>query len=385
MPSRDLADSSGSDDEEFKERKDEYGEPFEDYGFLERAEEHKVAGNKHFKLERYEKAMKEYDGALDQLLVVAYDKSIIVGKKKWNDVIVFRSTLHLNKSTCYFKMRDWRQAAAEATECITGNVRDEMMFADPHIRKKVKDAEKQTGACGVTLVEQRLPRTTRAKAWFRLSKCYVNLEHVEKAKEACAKALEMADDQATLAELSQHSLKIDALEKQQHQRQKRQFRGFWDRLQDRGGYVDPQAQRRAVWDSLSYEEKLRRVEELDDSDGDDNTLPMYHAQAAEEAGLGEGRGEGQRPEGAAPKDLDVPAGPYRAGDIAGSRGEEAQQRERLWRQNYWQTGAADAEEDEELRKARERLRQRKFLQEGAAVRTKLQALEDSSDGEKEAR
>ena len=36
-------------------------------------------------------------------LTIAYDKSILIGKKKWNDVVVLRSTLHLNKSTCHYK------------------------------------------------------------------------------------------------------------------------------------------------------------------------------------------------------------------------------------------------------------------------------------------
>ena len=36
-------------------------------------------------------------------LTVAHDKSILIGKRKWNDVVVLRSTLHLNKSTCHYK------------------------------------------------------------------------------------------------------------------------------------------------------------------------------------------------------------------------------------------------------------------------------------------
>ena len=36
-------------------------------------------------------------------LTIAYDKSIVIGKKKWNDIVVMRSTLHLNKSTCFYK------------------------------------------------------------------------------------------------------------------------------------------------------------------------------------------------------------------------------------------------------------------------------------------
>jgi hypothetical protein len=42
------------------------------------------------------------------------------------------------------------------------------------------------------------------------------------------------------------------------------------------------------------QEKLRRVEELDDSDGDDNTLPIYHAQAPEIPAALKVRVRGQR-------------------------------------------------------------------------------------------
>ena len=46
-----------------------------------------------------------YDSAwLASRLTIAYDKSILIGKKKWNDVVVLRSTLHLNKSTCHYKL-----------------------------------------------------------------------------------------------------------------------------------------------------------------------------------------------------------------------------------------------------------------------------------------
>jgi hypothetical protein len=42
-----------------------------------------------------------------------------------------------------------------------------------------------------------------------------------------AQALEMADDQATLAELSQHSLKIDALELARHESERRYAECAW--------------------------------------------------------------------------------------------------------------------------------------------------------------
>ena len=43
-------------------------------------------------------------------LTIAYDKSILIGKKKWNDVVVLRSTLHLNKSTCHYKFQPQRMS-----------------------------------------------------------------------------------------------------------------------------------------------------------------------------------------------------------------------------------------------------------------------------------
>jgi len=249
-------------------KKDEYGDFFEDYGFLKRAEEHKAKGNEEYKKERFERSIKEYDKALDQLLTVAHDKSITIGKRKWNDVIVLRSTLHLNKSTCHFKLQNWQKALDETLECLMGNMREEMMFTDPHIRQKVKTSERKDGHQAVTYVENRLPRATRAKAWFRASQCYAHMDYLERAKEALAKSLEMADDQQLLSELSQHSLRIDHLEKQQKERQRKQFRGFWDKLQERGGYVDKKPKAVAQWDSLNYEERFGDVVDPDEQIGD---------------------------------------------------------------------------------------------------------------------
>mmetsp|Transcript_116459 Transcript_116459/g.324545 ORF Transcript_116459/g.324545 Transcript_116459/m.324545 type:complete len:467 (+) Transcript_116459:100-1500(+) len=285
MPAQFGPDISDSDsDEDRRIKRDEYGDIFEDYGFLKRAEEYKEKGNSEFKKERYERALKEYDLALEQLLTVAYDKSITLGKRKWNDVVVMRSTIHLNKSTCHYKLERWKEAVEEANECLVGNIRDEQMFTDPHIRHKVKQAERKHGRSDITLLEQRLPRHVRAKAWFRLSRCYAHLEYMDRAKDALAKSLEMCEDPQFLAEMSQHSVRIDVLEKQQRERQKKQFKGFWDKLQDRGGYferaVEKEAQRQAEWDSLNYEEKFYRVQELDDSEDEDELHGSAPPQAA---------------------------------------------------------------------------------------------------------
>lgn len=261
-----------SDDEGQELRTDEYGDRFEDYGFIKRAEEHKLMGNADFQKERFEKALKEYECAHDQLLTVAHDKSIVIGKRKWNDVVVMRAMIHLNKSACHYKLKNWSPAADAAQECLMGNVREEMMYTDPTIRAKVKAAEKSHGKSEVAFLEEKLPKGTRSKAWFRLSRCYANLGHLDRAKEALAKAMEHCEDKQTLAEMNQHALRVDTLEKQQKQKQKQQFKGFFEKLQDRGGYVDAKTATKAKWDTLDYNTKLRLIEELDDSDGDDEVL-----------------------------------------------------------------------------------------------------------------
>lgn len=239
---------SDSDDEKPTQlRKDEYGDLFEDYGFLKRAEEYKASGNEAFKKQRYESAMQKYNEALDQLLTVAHDKSIVIGQKKWNDVVVLRSLIHLNLSTCHFKLKDWEKSATQAQECLVGNMREESMMTDPHLQLKLKGEARKKGTSGVhsLLLEQRLPRLTRAKAWFRLSQCYANLDYIDRAKDSLAKALEACDDEQLLAETSQHALRLEVLEKEQKERQKKQFAGFFDKLQERGGYASAGQQKKA--------------------------------------------------------------------------------------------------------------------------------------------
>ncbi|CAE8586187.1 unnamed protein product [Polarella glacialis] len=244
-------------------KRDQYGEIFEDYGFLERAELSKIAGNEAFRKERYEKALSDYDVTLEQLLTVAYDKTITVGRQKWNDVVILRSTVLLNKSTCHYKLKQWQKSLAEAKECLHGNVRDEMLFTAPHIRQKVKESDRRHGHLGVTFVEHRLPRLIGAKAWFRISQCYGHLEYLEKATDALAKALEMCDDPDLMPELAQHSFRIDTLERLQRERQKKQFQGFWDKLQDRGGYAESNNNTEDHWDKLNYANKFRNAEEFE--------------------------------------------------------------------------------------------------------------------------
>lgn len=464
MPSHFGPNVSDSDsEEEVKIKRDEYGDIFEDYGFLKRVEEHKEKGNSEFKRERYERAMKEYDMALEDLLTVAYDKSIVLGKRKWNDIVVLRSTIHLNKSTCHYKLERWQDAADEAHECLVGNVRDEQMFTDPHIRAKVKQAEKKYGRSDVTLVEQRLPRALRAKAWFRLSRCYLHLEYVDKAKDTMAKALEMCDDDDLLGEMTQHSLRLEALERHQKERQKKQFRGFWDKLQDRGGYVErraeKEAQRQAEWDNLNYEEKFSKVQELDDSEDEDEegampplqgskaaqneafqvgfedylrqSLPGVRVDSAaadlqrarqqgvdqsfdsywsqkglqEEDELDVGAGAPRQPAEAWPppqSDRQLPPRPQRSEEVPlrwtpgreprveqqlgaddaaeawARREEEAARKERRWRMEF-DKRQRDEQEDEDLRLARERLRQQDQQKVTQRARRRMDALDNSDD------
>lgn len=388
-------------EEEGELRVDEYSDRFEDYGFLGRAEEHKKAGNAEFQKERFEKALKEYDSALDQLLTVAYDKSIIIGKQKWNDVVVMRSTLHLNKSTCHFKLRDWRAALAEAQACLTGSLREAMMCTDPQIRSKIKEAERKSGgetALGA-LVEDRLPRQLRAKAWFRVSRCQAHLEYLDRAREALERAHAMCDDKQLASELDQHAARLAVLEKQQKAKQRGKFKGFFEKLQDRGGYVDSASEKKARWQSMDHDERLRFLEELDDSDGEDARIAIYSQPASGQVDVGasssagvergrptqpslsfedylerEVRGEGvnadvgsgdavasARPPAAesalasAACDPGMPS--YVALEVRPLREQDTERRQIAWQERQ-RAAALDDLEDEELRKARERLRKK---------------------------
>lgn len=254
------ADNSGdeSGEEALKQRLDEYGEPFEDYGFFKRAEEKKEAGNRHFKKGGFAKALEEYDAALQDCLVLSGDPSVVLGKLKWRDVVVFRSTLQLNKSTCRLKMKEYEEANALALECLVGNSREQQMLSDPQIRQRVQEAAKETASLGECLVENKLPRALRAKAWFRISRCNTELGFLDRAREALAKALEMADDLALQQEISQQGTHIGDLERKEHARQKGQFKGFFDKLQAQGGYADL---------SVGVDDTgAQRVEELDDAE-----------------------------------------------------------------------------------------------------------------------
>lgn len=239
---------------------DEYGDLFEDYGCLARADAKRQEGNYAFKKERYQQALSEYERALDEILTLSYDKSITIGKQKFNDVVVLRSTIYLNRSACYFKLEDWKKALDEAMLCLVGTYRDELMFTDPLLRAKVLEATRQRGPRedDVAFLEQRLPKLTRAKAWFRISQCYCHQGYLDRAKEALAKAIEAgASELLPASDITAQSLRIDGLEKAAKEKQAKQFKGFFEKLQSQGGYAEPKL--RPVWGSDEYREKYRAV------------------------------------------------------------------------------------------------------------------------------
>jgi len=269
----------------------------------------------------------------------------------------------LNKSPCYFKLRSWTEAVDSAQEFLIGNPRDQMMYTDPRIRAKIKEAQKEQGFSGMTLLEDRLPRTLRAKAWFRLSQCYTNQGYSERAREAAAKAREFCDDSEMSAELTRHSRQIGALEGSQRSRQKKQFRGFFQKLQDRGGYLDEAAQRKVRLEGLTYQQKLRYLEQLDDSDDDEDLrLPVLEDDYSAGRDLD---GENSRelssvkaPDVQTTSNLRAPEAdpvtkgiPYCGNDILPQRSEELDCIEAKWRARQRQE-LVDEAEDEELRRRR---------------------------------
>lgn len=183
----------------------------------------------------------------------------------------------------------------------------------------------------------------RAKTWFRLSKCYANLGWLDRAKEAMAKGLETCDDQQLLLELSQHSLRIDALERQQNEKQKKQFAGFFDKLQGQGGYVETKKPDRGEqWGRLDSKEKLTHIEQLDDSDSEND----------DEASVDNASRHGQQTQAFVNTQLPE----SNAANTA-----ESERHERVSQlQHEQEKHNRDVLEDEELEKARQRLAQQRI-------------------------
>mmetsp|Transcript_41699 Transcript_41699/g.89530 ORF Transcript_41699/g.89530 Transcript_41699/m.89530 type:complete len:307 (-) Transcript_41699:55-975(-) len=272
------AEARPKEDENIVETFDEYGDRFADYGFLRRVEVLRQNGNAAFQIGNYQAAIKEYDSALDRLLTVAFDKSIVIGKRKWDDVVVTRSSLHLNKSTCLLKLQLWDESAKAALECLHGSVQETLLYSDPSVRAKVRQAQQSHRAS--ILVEDKLPTALRAKAWFRLAKCYLHLEVFDKAWEAFKKSASLTPDAAaSSAALAELRASLERLRRKQACREQKRFAGFFDKLQDQGGYADAKDKARARWNNLSLEEKRRCLEELDDS-GDEDSAALGGCAAA---------------------------------------------------------------------------------------------------------
>lgn len=252
-------------------------------GFLGRVEEHKKAGNAAFGKQDFAGAVAEYDAGLQLLVTVAEDRAIVIGQKKWNQVIVLRALLHLNKSACHCKTGAWREAVADASACLQGNLPTETKLTHPHILSAAKRSS-------IPDVDPRLSAAVRSKAWFRLSEGYLRLGYFARAKHAAARALGACEDEKLRALVDGHSQKVDALAKRAKRQQLRHFRGYWTKLeQQQGGYVkrdlSKRGQTKSKWEGLGAAERLQHVNALDGSDGDSDSDYEGFADEGRAAGM----------------------------------------------------------------------------------------------------
>mmetsp|Transcript_380 Transcript_380/g.1198 ORF Transcript_380/g.1198 Transcript_380/m.1198 type:complete len:334 (+) Transcript_380:107-1108(+) len=271
--------------------RDEHGEAFQDFGFLARAEGHKATGNVDFGHGNFEAALREYEAALQLLGTIAEDRSMVIGQKKWDEIVVLRSVIHLNKSACFYKLKSWQDAIREASRCLTGNVQMEKARTHPHILASARPSD-------IPQVDPRLVGATRTKAWLRMSECYLHLGHFGRARHAAVKAMQACGDDGARSRISQHSERIAALAQKEQRKQRARFQGFWEKLEQQGGYAKREASRRGQatsgWGGLSPAEKLQHAEALDGSGGESESdfegfveeasaLPMLAWGAAAEA------------------------------------------------------------------------------------------------------
>jgi len=261
-----------AEDAPLQPKKDEQGDLFLDFGFLARAEACKAAGNIAFKSDSFDQALLEYDGALALLKTLAQDPSIKVGKKKWDDIVVLRSTIYLNKSACQYKLKNWGLAIEDASACLVGNVREDVKNAALHVQKRWEELSEKMAWLSVPEVDRRLPRATCAKAWFRLTKCHANLGYPDRAKYVAAKALKACDSKDLRTEILQFSKPFDSMVRRQKAMQKKQYQLLWKKLDMEGGYMpkkfDRKSRARDQFGSLGNADKVKHLEELDGSDGD---------------------------------------------------------------------------------------------------------------------
>jgi tetratricopeptide (TPR) repeat protein len=260
-----------SDDEELAPTKDEDGALFQDYGFLASAEMHKQKGNEEFKKAQYYKALKEYDLALEVLVAVLQDSSVTLSEKKFNEWVEVNGKLHLNKSTCYYKLKQWQPAIKEAAACLAGDEPEETKYVDPYIGGKIEHPDRKLGYVTVAYVEKRLPKITQAKAWFRMAKCYAQMGFPIRAQHIILKAREVSDgDKMMMEEISTLWKQVSAVKKKQKEKQAKQFEGYFEKLGDQGGYMTKKAAKGHKYGQMSREQKVMYLERLDDEDGEDD-------------------------------------------------------------------------------------------------------------------
>mmetsp|Transcript_81366 Transcript_81366/g.230516 ORF Transcript_81366/g.230516 Transcript_81366/m.230516 type:complete len:332 (+) Transcript_81366:63-1058(+) len=248
-----------SDDEKLLS-KDKYGEAFKDYGFLKCAEEHRSLGNEQYKDQSFQRALQEYEAALQLLTAIAEDRAITVGEQMWDDIIVFRSLVQLNKSACHHKLGQWAEAIDAAVACLAGNLPVELQHTYPHILANTRPQD-------IPTVDTRVPKPARAKAWFRISDCQLRLGFFARAKSSAAKAAKVCESDSTRKMLAAHSKRILAVEKRERLHQKQQY---WGKMEAQGGYVKQDSSSRARRHRRGAPGPADR-EALDGSDGDSNS------------------------------------------------------------------------------------------------------------------
>mmetsp|Transcript_74251 Transcript_74251/g.150800 ORF Transcript_74251/g.150800 Transcript_74251/m.150800 type:complete len:351 (+) Transcript_74251:82-1134(+) len=345
-----------ADDAPVQPKPDQYGDLFLDFGFLQKAEDCKASGNAAFKKDQFDEALLEYDAALALLKTLAEDPSIKLGKRKWDDIVILRSTIHLNKSACHYKAKSFGPAIEEASACLVGNVREDVKNAALHVQRRWEELSEKKAWLSVPEVDRRLPKSMCAKAWFRLTKCHARLGYPDRAKYVAAQALKCCDSKDLRTEILQFSKPFDSMVARQKAMQKKKYNVLWKKLDMEGGYMPKKFDRKSraqdQFSSLKAVDKVRHLEELDGSDGDsDDDFDLAADSGAALEGktgllaLG-GAGEAaQRPQ-EAPVQSQVG---YNFGQVMSARKREEQLRMAAWKQRHAQAlGEDSAGEGEDL-------------------------------------
>lgn len=259
-------------------------EPFEDFGFLAKTEEKRQEGNHHFREGKYEEAIYSYGEAMMCATTMTTDPSIKLGKSKWAEVLILRSTIALNKSTAHLKIGEYRVAAEMAVECVFGPPRERQVTAEAKAQREQEYLIEQEGmALGfippkdppkkLKPLWKKLPRALRAKAWFRVAQCNAALDYPDRVREALAMALNDCTDD-TIPEIQQFVIRFNQDQKDHKLKEKKMYMGFFNKLDESGGYMNDfhtqQKEKRKRFDALSIEEKFRKVNEMSDSEDEED-------------------------------------------------------------------------------------------------------------------